>query len=152
MEEVGKNFIDINETLQVYQLRNDLNVFGFQVTDFDAIGEAFDTLVNMLPGGSDRPYYGISELNNNDMIYKATALETFVGEAERYHCERFTIGHGEYLAVTLRDWRKKTSSIKDIFHNMFQNPLAKGSKLCVEWYKNDDEMVCMIKIIQENTH
>jgi hypothetical protein len=148
MEGANKNFIEnINETSQVCQLENDLKVFGFQVTDFDAIGEAFDTLVNMLPGGFDRPYYGISELNKEGMIYKATALETFDGEAEQYNCERFTIVKGEYLAVTLRDWRKKTSSIKDIFHELFQSPLAKGSKLCLEWYKNDEEMVCMIKIV-----
>jgi hypothetical protein len=135
-----------NETILVYQLQDDLKVFGFQVTNLDVIGEAFDTLVNMLPGGFNRPYYGISELNNKGMIYKATALESFDGEAEQHHCERFIIEKGAYLAVTLRDWRKKTSCIKDIFHEMFANPLARESKFCVEWYKNDDEMVCMIRI------
>jgi hypothetical protein len=135
-----------NDTMITLQLQEDLKVFGFQVTNCEVIGEAFDTLVNMLPGGFNRSYYGISEMNGSEMIYRATALENFNGEAEKYNCETFSIEKGEYLAVTLRDWRKKTSSIKDIFHNMFQNPLAHRAKVCVEWYKNDDEMVCMIKI------
>jgi hypothetical protein len=129
-----------------YKLNEDLPVLGFQVKNCDVIGEAFEMLVNMLLGGFDRSYYGISEMTKDGMIYKATAQENFKGEAEKYHCERFTIEKGEYLAITLRDWRKNTSSIKDIFQEILQNPLANKTKSCIEWYKNDDEMVCMVRM------
>jgi len=137
----------VNEIMETFTLSHDLKVFGFQVKDFPSgIGEAFDKLVNMIPGGFDRPYYGISEMCKEGMVYRAVALENYEGEAETYHCERFIIEKGEYAAVTLLDWRKNLGSIKEIFHEMHNDPHVDKTKSCVEWYKNDDEMVCMMKL------
>ena len=47
--------------------------------------------------------------------------------------------------VLVRDWRKKTGCIKDVFHEMMQDNRFDGSKPCIEWYKNDEEMLCMLK-------
>jgi hypothetical protein len=134
------------EMIEIFNLKEDLKVLGFQVKDCSSgIGEAFETLVNMLPGGFNRSYYGISEMSKDGMIYKAAALELYEGEAEKYSCNRFTIEKGEYLAVTLRDWRKNLGSIKDIFSIMHADARVDKSKSCVEWYKNDEEMICMIR-------
>ncbi|MGI8952688.1 MAG: hypothetical protein ACR2FN_14025 [Chitinophagaceae bacterium] len=129
---------------------NDVKVFGFEVKKFpDGVGEAFEKLVNMISEDVNRSYYGISEMTEKGISYKATAEEKFAGEAEKYNCEKFTIKKGEYLAVTLHDWRKKTDCIKDIFMKMMQDNSVDKTQPCIEWYKNDEEMLCMMK---ENQH
>jgi hypothetical protein len=136
-----------NQIIEKIKLKDDLRVLGFQVRDCSTgIGEAFENLVKRLPGGFDRSYYGISEMTEDGMIYKAAALENYEGEAEQYQCEKFMIEKGEYLAVTLFQWRKNLDSIKEIFHGVFQEPGVDKTKPCIEWYKNDDEMVCMVKL------
>lgn len=128
-------------------LENAVPVFGVQVKTFPAgIGEAFDWLVSVIPGGFSRSYYGISYMDaNGAIVYFATALEKEPGEAEQYHCSRFIIETGEYLGVTVNQWRNKTACIKDVFHDIMNDQRADKTKPAVEWYKNDDEMVCMIK-------
>jgi hypothetical protein len=131
-------------------IEKDLNVMGFQVHDFpNGIGKAFDSLVARVPGGFNRPYYGISQMTDKGMVYLATALEKEKGEAEQCNYERYEVKKGEYLAVPLKDWRKKTETIKDIFQQLFQSPLTDKKHPCVEWYKNDNEMLCMMKVAEE---
>jgi predicted transcriptional regulator YdeE len=106
----------------------------------------------MLPGGFDRSYYGISYMSTDGkMIYIAAAIEKQEGEAEMYNCERFTIEKGEYMAITVNDWRNKTDCIKDVFHEIIMDSRADKTKPAIEWYKDDKEMVCMVKAINENS-
>lgn len=99
----------------------------------------------MISGEFDRSYYGISEMTEKGFSYKAAAEEKYEGEAEKYTCEKYIISKGEYLSVTLKDWRKKVDSIKETFQELCQNNGVDKTKPCVEWYKNDDEMLCMVK-------
>ena len=127
-------------------LKNDLNVFGFQVKTFpEGIKEAFDTLVEMLPDGLDRSYYGLSYMQDDNVLYFATALEQYAGEAERYNCERYLIEKGDYTTQTIHDWMHKTHTIKDIFEEMLKDEIPDVQRPCIEWYVNDDEMICMVK-------
>lgn len=132
--------------MEKYKLENDLNVFGKRVENFpDGIGEAFDDLVGVVPDGFNRPYYGISYMTEEGIEYYATALERFNGEAEKYNCMRYTIEKGNYFTEAINDWRKKTHMIKDVFHNMAVKVHAEKGTPCIEWYKNDNEMVCMVR-------
>jgi len=134
--------------MEIYNLSQDVKVFGFRVASFpDGIGEAFDTLVHMVPGGFNRSYYGISCMNSEgQMIYHAAAHELHEGEAGKYNCTRYTIEKGDYLAVAVHNWRKKTHSIHEIFHSIMQDGRVDKAKPAVEWYKNDQEMACMIML------
>jgi predicted transcriptional regulator YdeE len=133
--------------MKIYNLPNVLKVFGFRVNSFpEGIAEAFESLIKMVPDGFERPYYGIGYMDKDgQIIYKAAALEKYEAEAEKYKCERYTIEKGEYLTVTVHDWHKKTSSIKNVFHEIMLDSRVDKTKPCVEWYKNDDEMICMIQ-------
>lgn len=140
----------MKKQMEKYNLQNELEVFGRQVKTFpDGIDEAFDALVKML-GGFDRSYYGISYMTpDGKMIYYATAIEKETGEAEKYNCDRLTIEKGEYLAITVNNWRSKTGTIKNVFHEIMNDGRADKTKPAVEWYKNDDEMLCMVKTIEK---
>lgn len=135
--------------MEKYKLNNDINVFGFEVKTFPAgIGEAFDSLVKKIPEGLGRDYFGITFRNSEDkVVYLATAIEKEDGEAEKYHYDRYTIKKGDYATERVLDWRKKTDSIKYVFEKLFKS--AKGAVgPCVEWYKDESEMLCMVRLAQ----
>ena len=128
-------------------LPKDLHLFGNRVHTFPiGIKEGFDALIAMLPEGLERPYYGVSWMEGEAVIYYTMAAEKFAGESKPYVCEaNLTIEQGEYLAITVRDWMSKTASIKDVFGELMKDKCAAMGAPCVEWYKSDEEMVCMIR-------
>jgi len=127
---------------------SDIKVFGINVKTFPAgIGAAFDELISKTGDGAGaRDYYGISYLDSNGkVVYKAVAAEQMQGEAEKYGYAESTIEKGEYFFRTLKNWQTQTDCIKDIFHEMMEDKNADTTKPCVEWYKSDDEMLCLVK-------
>ena len=135
-------------TIQIIRIENDLIVFGRQVKTFPlGISEAFDELVNTLPDGANRSYYGISYLDKNGgVVYIAAAEEKLKGEAELHGYEAYKIDKGEYRAVMIKNWRPKTNMIKDVFEDILSDYPPDAPVPCVEWYKNDEEMFCMVRI------
>jgi len=137
--------------MEIFNLSNDVTVFGVQVKEFPkGIGEAFEGLVKMLSSTDKRSYYGIFHMaESGNMVYYATAEQKRVGEAEKYNCDQLTIEKGKYLVETVLDWRGKTDTIKDIFEGMMQDARVDNKKGGVEWYKNEKEMWCMLKMVQQ---
>jgi predicted transcriptional regulator YdeE len=134
--------------MEKYKLNNDVKVFGFKVTSFPAgIGAAFDELIKKTgdPAG-ERAYYGIGEFRDGKMIYYAAAEEKTEGEAEKYNYDKLKIEKGDYLSKTLFDWRKNTECIKDAFYEIIQDDRVNKSKPAIEWYKDDNEMICLVKM------
>lgn len=133
--------------MEKYNLESNIKVFGIPVDTFPfGIGEAFEALAQKLSEGYDRAYFGLSQITDKGIIYIAAAEEKYEHEAEKYNCERYTIEKGEYLAEVIKDWRLKMDSIKDVFTEMMRDSQFDGTKHCVEWYKDDNEMICMAKI------
>jgi predicted transcriptional regulator YdeE len=128
----------------------DLKVFGIEVKNFpEGIQEAFDELIKKTGDSAGaREYYGLSSMNSNGkIIYKAVAEEKYEGEAAKYNYEESIIEKGKYLFTSLKNWRSKTHCIKDIFNEMMKDEHVNKMKPCVEWYKNDEEMLCMVKAL-----
>ncbi len=132
--------------MEKIKIEKNIKVFGIEVMNFpNGIGNAFDELIKKTgDSAGERNYYGISEFKNNRMFYYATAEEKQEGEAERYNYETRTIENGEYLAESLKNWRSKTACIKDVFIEMMKNDSVNKAKPGIEWYKNDEEMLCMM--------
>ncbi len=137
--------------MEKYNLLNDVKTFGKQVETFpQGIKEAFDELVKMV-GGFTRSFYGISKAGDDGkMLYYAVAEEKFDGEAEKYNCETFVIEKGEYSIMRLNDWETKTNLINEIFHEILSDSSINRTKPAIEWYKNKDEMFCMVKTKAED--
>lgn len=133
--------------MEGYYLKSDLKVFGMQVKTFPfGVGEAFDSLIGRLPEGLNRSYYGISYITDKGVVYLAVTAERFEGEAAQYPFESFRIAKGNYRTVTVKDWSTKTDKIKDVFHEMLRDECPDADRPCVEWYKDDKEMMCMVRI------
>jgi hypothetical protein len=132
--------------MEIYTLKNDLKIFCVTAKSFPyGIKQAFGLLINRLPSTDGRTFFGISFQDKaGDMIYKAAVLELFEGEAEKLGCEKFTIEKGEYLAETLKDWKKDESMIGLTFRK-FSESKYNATFPCVEWYQDNDVM-CMVKL------
>lgn len=135
--------------MEVNDLPKDIRVFGFEVKSFpNGINQAFDTLIKQVSGtGEPRSYYGISTMANGKITYYVTAEEVHEGEAEKYGYQRQVFERGKYLVVTLKNWKQNTNSIKDLCHQLVSDARTDKSKPMIEWYKNDDEMMCMLKML-----
>jgi hypothetical protein len=133
--------------ITTYKIKNDIRLFGRSVPTFPlGIKEAFTALLDMLPDAMNRSYYGVSYMDETGkIIYQVEAEEKYEGEAEKYKCERYVIAKGDYLAVTLNNWRSNTNCIKDIFHEMMNDDRADKITPVIEWYKSDEEMLCFVK-------
>lgn len=136
------------KSMQTLTLNKNLNVFGIEVPSFPiGIGEAFDALMKATGDAAGaRNYYGISFMNKEGkMIYKAVAEEKYEGEAVKFNYEKGSIEKGEYLYQTLYHWPNKTNLIKEIFSGMMQDEKVDTRQPAIEWYKNNDEMLCMVR-------
>ena len=134
--------------MEKQSFEKDIKVFGIKVKTFpNGIGDAFNELIKETgDGAGKRNYYGISEYKNGKMIYYAVAEEKQEDEAQKYNYETCIIEKGEYLAEPLKNWRDKTDCIKDVFTKMMRSDAVNKEKPCIEWYKNDEEMLCMMKV------
>lgn len=133
--------------METYNIKKDIKVFGRRVVTFPiGIKEAYDSLVEMVPDALKRSYYGLSRFDNDGTIlYFATVEETHPGEAKVYDLDSYVIEGGEYLSKTILNWYTKTDSIKEVFHELMQHKEADLSYNCIEWYKSDYEMQCMVR-------
>ena len=134
--------------MKTYNLKSDVKIFGSKVERFpDGIQEAFDELIKKTgDDAGERNYYGVSEMTDEKIIYTAAAEEKISGEAKKYNYNSSIIEKGEYLVWVINDWKNNIDSIKDICYELVQDNRADKTKPCIEWYKNYDEMWCMIKI------
>jgi hypothetical protein len=133
--------------MKIFSIDHDITVFGKIVDTFpDGIGQAFDEIIHKIPDGLARSRYGISSWSGERMIYIAAVEQESEGEAKQYGYDTFSIERGNYGIEEVRGWRDKTDSIKEMFEKMCRSiPGLDLMKPCVEWYKNDDVMWCMLK-------
>lgn len=136
--------------METYTIPRDIKTIGVQVETFPmGVGEAFESLMNRLPQGRQRSYYGISYCDGDKVIYYAVAATMEEGEAEKLSYPiTFTIEKGEYITDSITNWQQNTACIKDVLGELMKDERVQGIKpmICVEWYKNPQEMLCMIKM------
>lgn len=131
--------------MEKYHLLKDLTLYGIEVKTFpNRVKDTFDLLYNAL--GEERLYYGVSWFDDDGKIkYYAAVADLTTDEQKQFDCEVIVIKEGEYQTVTITNWMSRTDSIKDVFHELMKDRCPDKHNPCVEWYKSDNEMVCMVK-------
>jgi len=139
-------------SMETLTLSNDLHLFGVEVGTFPlGIAQAFDSIADSIPNGRNRAYYGLSKMKpDGSILYVAAAEENFSGEAEKYNYKRYTVEKGEYTIKTVHNWMENTSSIMDAFNELLTGDGIDKTRYCVEWYRSDDEVVCMVKTVKDS--
>jgi len=134
--------------MEKLNLSLDIKTICITVQHFpNGITDAFQELQNFHPSICERAFYGLSfESKNGNIIYKAAVEEKYEGEAARYGCETFVIKKGEYLIETLTGFLDDLHIIPGTFTKLKASSQIDPHFPCVEWYKSDKELLCMVRI------
>jgi len=131
----------------VYELTNDLKVFGFPARSFpEGIIEAFDKLHQVAPISTMRTYYGVSFPESGKIRYSACANELFDGELRQHKMEKFTIRKGNYLLIEIKDFTKNIPLIQKVFNQMTHDSRIDPEGVCIEWYVDEVTCRCMVRM------
>jgi len=132
--------------MKMFTLAQEIRTFGREVGAFPAgIAAAFGELIaDTGDRAGERDYFGVSTFRDGRMHYYALAAERQAKEAERPGYEKIVIPAGRYLVRELPDWQANTGCIRDIFMEMLQDPSADRQMPAIEWYRDDQDMWCML--------
>jgi hypothetical protein len=99
-----------------YDIPEDILTLYIQVNNFPkGINDAFIKLAGLIGGFDEREAFGISEMKNGKMIYRACAKEQYPGEGAKYLLPYHAIPKGKYISTTLKNWREHLNEINGIF-------------------------------------
>jgi hypothetical protein len=135
--------------METFTLPHAIPVAGFQVESFPlGISDAFEELASLLPKRKDQSYYGITKMDANGTKYFVAAANVSIEEHTKLR--QLLIADGVYRVRVVRDWQRNLSAIPHIFHELLQQKDVEHGAPCVEWYKDDKEMLCMVKLQTSN--
>ncbi len=139
--------------MENFNLEYDLKVFYVTATSFPAgVQQAFEDLRELLPSAKNRILYGISRPEQGKIVYRAAVAENYQGEGEQYHCPTLILPKGNYIAQPIHNWPQNISEVTPTFQNLLQRPGLDPEGYCVEWYKDNSELVCMVRLSEEHVN
>ena len=134
--------------MENFILEQAIKVFCVTATSFpDGIKSAHEALHSLVPFSNERKYFGLSRPENGVIIYKAAAEEKKAGEGESLGCETIVIKSGQYVCLTVLDFMNDITAISKAFQELLTRPDLDPEGYCVEWYLNEKDVKCMIRII-----
>lgn len=131
--------------MDTIRLSEPVKVIGFPVKTFPlGVNDAFDKLTDLL--GADRPFYGLSKMSDDGVVYIAAALKKSNQESAVHKLEEYTIPTGNYAVRQIKNWQRNLNAIPHVFGDLLRTDGLDNTVPCVEWYKSDEEMLCMVKL------
>lgn len=136
--------------MEIFTFDKDITVFYVTATSFPAgIMAAHEQLHTYLPLLHERKHFGLSRPEGNEgIVYRAAAEETYPGEAEKFHCETLVLKKGKYASLYVADFVKNFQEIDQAFRQLLQLPGLDPQGYCVEWYLDNTDVRCMIRLEQ----
>jgi len=133
--------------METITFNSDIKVLYITATSFpDGVLAAHEKLHSLLPFSKERKYFGISRPENGVIVYKAAAEELNEGEAEKLNCDTLVLKKGKYISLTIHDYMKDIPAIGKAFTELLLHPDLDPKGYCVEWYLNDKDVQCMIRL------
>ncbi len=133
--------------METITFNDDIKVFYVTASSFPhGIMEAHEKLHSLVSFSTARKYFGISRPENGDIVYKAAAEEIYQGEAEKLNCDTLLLKKGNYISLTINDYVKDLQSIDRSFKKLLSQRGLDPNGYCVEWYFNDKDVKCMIRL------
>ena len=133
--------------METVNFDNDVKVLYVQALSFpDGILAAHQKLHGVIPYSTERKYYGISRPENGSIVYKAGAQELNPGEAEQFKLDTLILKKGNYACIDIHDYMKDIPAIGQAFNQLTELPNIDPLGYCVEWYLNDKDVKCMVRL------
>ncbi len=136
--------------MKTINFENDIKVFYVEAESFpEGIEAAHKKLHELVPFSDKRKFFGISRPENGRIVYRAGVEEVVAGEAERLNCKIMILEKGKYISVTIEDYMKHIEGIGMAFEELLSFPGIDQQGYCVEWYFNDKDVRCMVRLASE---
>ncbi|WP_018341505.1 hypothetical protein [Cytophaga aurantiaca] len=134
--------------MENYFLEKDIVVFYLVANAFpDGVLAAHQKLHKLIPYSDKRKYFGISNPDNTGtIIYRAAAEELTDGEAIKLKLETLVLKKGTYTSIVIENYQKEISDIGKAFDTLLLNKNIDPHGYCVEWYLNDTDVRCMVRL------
>lgn len=127
----------------------DITVMYVQASSFpNGVMAAHEKLHSIVPFSAERKYLGISRPEDGAIQYKAGAEITKEGEAEQYKLGTLVLPKGDYVSITINDYMKDIPAIGQAFNQLTALPGIDPNGYCVEWYLNDKDVICMVRVVE----
>jgi hypothetical protein len=114
----------------------------------DGIKDAMVKLQQIDSSIANRTLYGISHGSDTGVIYWAAVEEGFKGEGYTFGLEQYTIKKGVYACKELKNIKGKEHKIGEAFNELLEHPQLDEMGECIERYKNENEVLCMVRILK----
>ena len=133
--------------VETFTLHQDIKVFCVAAKSFpDGVLQAHQTLHALVSFTPERKYFGLSGPHHGKIIYKAAAEEFKIGELSRHNLEEFVIAKGTYIYTVVKDFMKNIPAIGMAFEKLTADKRIDPNGICVEWYLNESDCKCMIRM------
>lgn len=137
---------NLAQGIETINMDEDIKVLCVTATSFpDGILEAHQKLHAQIPFSKNRRYFGISRPEKAVLVYKAAA-EDLEKEAEEFIGESFIIEKGKYLSLTILKYLEDLQRIGKAFEELIAYPNIDPSGYCIEWYYNETDVKCMVRL------
>ena len=135
--------------MEAITIQRDIKVFYIMAASFpDGIMAAYDQLHALVPPSASRNFFGISRPENGVIVYKAAVEQAAEGEAEKFGCDSLILKSGRYIAITVSGYMDDVQNIDRAFKQLLTHAGLDPQGYCVEWYFNDKDVKCMIRLQQ----
>ena len=125
----------------------DIKVRYVTATSFPGgVMEAHKKLHQLVPSCPDKKYFGLSRPENGAIIYRAAAEDPGFVETAGLEDDIIVLKKGRYVSITINDFMKDIPGIEKAFKELLSHPGLDPNGYCVEWYINDTDVKCMIRL------
>ena len=133
--------INFNEDIQVYYVEADFFP--------ENILEAHQKLHQGVTYSKERKYFDLSRPEKGVIHYKAAAEKLETDEREGISFPTMILPKGKYRSITIEDYMKDIEGIGKAFTELTSGRDIDPEGYCVEWYYNEDDVKCMIRLQDE---
>lgn len=128
---------------------NDITIAYVQATSFpEGVMEAYEKLHDDIPFSPNRKFLSVSRPEGENIVYRAGAEIAQAYEAEKFGLPTMSIPKGIYLTITLTNFIDDIPAMKTAFETLMKQPGIDPDGWCVEWYFNDTDAHCMIRLAE----
>ncbi|WP_337044814.1 transcriptional regulator [Emticicia sp. 17c] len=134
--------------METYSLEADIVVRYVTAHSFpDGVLAAHQLLHKLIGKPDGRKYFGISFPNHEGIIIYKAAAEALKKDSEQLQTlETYVIRKGDYIYADIHHYMKDVSGIGKTFQNLLANPRIDPNGACIEWYLNDTDVRCMVRL------
>lgn len=136
--------------MEIEELNKDITLFYVEASSFpEGILAAHEKLHAIVPFSKERNYFGVSRPEQGVIRYKAAVEDLSEGEVKKFGCPTLVVKKGKYICETVQDYMKYANAIGYTFQKMLSRPDLDPEGYCVEWYIDNREVKCMIRLNSE---